>query len=197
MTVAHDSKDKKILQAVMTEACAETAAKGALFEQVRHAQDADIIVVPDITRDFYGVAALKARLWGRRLADSEWLASAGKAGRILAFRAWRANCHAIVYLSSAIDTKYRKAFVRAAATAPVMPGSREARLIVHDNIMDASGPSDAEVTRHPRLTWLVVATDVELKAVERAREGRPPLQIATLRTMTDRVTSLYGPARVD
>ena len=127
-------------------------------------RDCTALVVDRIDARFGSVEALKARLYGLRIADNCWLSSAGKQGGMYTFRATMYK-HMYLYLSAGLQLQHPEH----SRTLRKICGRAEKGL----RVINGDRPSDA---RFPRLSFQAVADGESLEnKTRRCFSGDPNL----------------------
>ena len=167
-------------------ACARRVAdvvkeNDSTFALVQSTAAADVIVVGEIASAWRSLIGLKARLFGKRLADVTWVTSRMAAGRCVAFMSTIETSHWELFLSKRFvehNSDYAAALRKAASKSNEMQGGAK-RFVVIDGKLPKN-------PRFPRLSFQV------LDASESVHRKVPSLKLEQL---IDKLSIVYGPER--
>ena len=132
--------------------------KWSRYLAAKSAADADVIVTNNLQEDFFSVPALEARLWGRRLADMDWVRSKMKKGTCLAF-ATALQTHLRLYLHESFNSTFpaHQAALQGGCAKFSETSQRKRCLQVFVGEMP-------EKPQNPRLTYQVVSKESVLQS---------------------------------
>ena len=167
-------------------ACARRVAdvvkeNDSTFALVQSTAAADVIVVGEIASAWRSLIGLKARLFGKRLADVTWVTSRMAAGRCVAFMSTIETSHWELFLSKRFvehNSDYAAALRKAASKSNEMQGGAK-RFVVIDGKLPKN-------PKFPRLSFQV------LDASESVHRKVPSLKLEQL---IDKLSIVYGPER--
>ncbi len=155
------------------------------FQVARHTAETDVIIVIGLSARWHGTLALKARLYGKRLADVDWLHSKGRSGQCVSFMRVLDTCHVVLYLSGKFVEQFPilSKVLREGSLASPAVASGSHRFVV----MDGARPVAPAL---PRLTFNVLSEDEY-----RAAPAQDKTVSLDLERLMSKLTFMHGPDR--